>query len=65
MASRRRLAAPKSGCSQQVLLTTVLPSIWLYSHFINPYSDNIIIACCGELLSYLNTITPYSENIAT
>ena len=25
----------------------------------------IILACCGELVSYLNTITPYSENIAS
>ena len=25
----------------------------------------IIIAWCGELVSYLNTITPYSENIAS
>ena len=25
----------------------------------------IIIACYGELVSYLNTITPYSENIAS
>ena len=33
--------APKSGCSQQVLFTTVLPSILLYSHFIKPYSDII------------------------
>ena len=24
-----------------------------------------ILACCGELVSYLNTITPYSENIAS
>ena len=25
----------------------------------------IIIACFGKLVSYLNTITPYSENIAS
>ena len=25
----------------------------------------IIIACCGKLVSYLNTTTPYSENIAS
>ena len=23
------------------------------------------MACCGNLVSYLNTITPYSENIAS
>ena len=43
MASHRRLAAPKIGYSQQVLLPTVLPitGILLYSHFIKPYSDII------------------------
>ena len=25
----------------------------------------IIIACCGELVLHLNTITPYSKNIAS
>ena len=25
----------------------------------------IIIACCGKLVSYLDTITPYSENTAS
>ena len=42
MASHRRLAAaPKSGGSQQVVRTTVLPIILLYSHFLKPYSDII------------------------
>ena len=41
MASHRKLAAPKSGCSQQVLFTTVLPIILIYSHFIK--SSNLIL----------------------
>ena len=65
VASHMRLAAPKSGCSQQALFTTVLPIILLQLNKIS-YIDYlmtyiyIIIACCGELVSYLNTVTPYS-----
>ena len=58
VASHRWLAAPKRGCSPQVLFTTVLQIILIYSHFVKPYSD-IICWCC---IQYLDIYVYYQNS---